>query len=315
MEGGRGDGGRGSRRRLSAGPATGDTEVPNCWHELLRAVRSEPGRGRIVVAGRNDSGKTTLSRFLARALADRGTVARIDCDPGQGTIGPPGTLGLVLEDVSTAADDPARTLRFVGSNSPSRHFLQMLTGIRRLADRAGERGSRFMVLDSSGYMDTAAGREYHQQAVDVVDPDHLILLGGASAIPALARPFRRRRRTSLHEVAIVDAVEPRSREERRAYRRRSLRRYFAGARRQSLRLDVIGYHGHVPDLNDPAAIRHRLVGVLDRNGFLLSMGTVRGIREGRELVVRAPAFQDDAVGSLQFGSLEVDLRGRASDPP
>ena len=58
---------------------------------VLEAVR----RARVtMVVGASDTGKTTLTAYLAGALAARGeTVAVVDADVGQSEIGPPTTVG------------------------------------------------------------------------------------------------------------------------------------------------------------------------------------------------------------------------------
>lgn len=282
--------------------------VPDSWWEVLDELEDEPGGGRILVVGPSDSGKTTLCRFLGRELAAERETVRVDCDPGQGEVGLPGTLGAAREPWSPG-DEPL-ALRFVGSVSPARHFLQCLTGIVRLAERAGAEGAERLVFDSSGYMDTPAGREFHHQVVEGLAPDHLIALRRDRELAPLLKPLRRRARPRIHELEISPRVEPRSRERRRAYRTRRFAGYFAAARRAEVELDAVGWHGHVPPFGDPGSWRDLLVGLVGKDGFLLRAGIVRDLDPGpRLLTVEAPPFDPEGVASVAFGSERVELPG------
>src|SRR5437867_335799 len=90
----------------------------------ISSLASQPGR--VFVLGAVDSGKTTFARRLAMAAVEAGqTVALVDADVAQATIGAPGTVGLKLvsgaEDLDEGASPDA--MAFVGVTSPRENVL------------------------------------------------------------------------------------------------------------------------------------------------------------------------------------------------
>ncbi|MDD1678235.1 MAG: polynucleotide 5'-hydroxyl-kinase, partial [Methanomicrobiales archaeon] len=122
-------------------------QEPEAWEELKEDL-CETRQGVVYVAGGVDRGKTSLCRYLVASLRERVLTAYLDCDTGQSTIGPPGTVGCALYDRPTE-----QYLRFVGSASPVGHLLPLLTGAKRLLERAQERGAGIVVVDSPGYIE------------------------------------------------------------------------------------------------------------------------------------------------------------------
>lgn len=91
--------------------------------ELLPGLQTLPRGATALLLGGTDTGKTTWTRQAVADLTQLGlTVAVVDCDPGQGEIGPPGTVGVGL----AAPGSEYRSLRdltplasyFVGAISP-----------------------------------------------------------------------------------------------------------------------------------------------------------------------------------------------------
>lgn len=282
----------------------GGVRVEGAWRRVLEAVREEPGGGRVAVLGRTGSGKSTLVSWLGRKLAESGPTGRLDADPGQARIGPPGTIGLGREP--EAADAPL-ALRFVGASSPARHLLGMAVGLERLARRAGEMGLRHLVLDPPGFLDFAAGHSFHFHLIELLDPDHLVVLDGASLDPVL-EPLRRRGRPVIHRIAPSSAVVERSKAERRRYRADRFGAALKGARVRTVPRHV-PVHGRTPE--EEREWEGLLVGLLDREGFLLRLGVAQGLSGGR-LRVRAQPVPWGEVASVEVGSGRVESSGESS---
>lgn len=278
-------------------------QIERAWQELLHQLEEGGPWRSVFVIGPTGSGKTTFCRFLGERLSRRWRTAAVDCDPGQSALGLPTSLALAWEPW-----DGGRplALRFVGSTSPSGHFLGMLSGVKRLADLAVAEGAQKTIFDSSGYMDFSTGREFHFQLVDMLEPDHLVAIQQTGELEPLLRWFARRLRPRVHRLPVSSAVRVRSREERRAYREGKYARYFAGATLQALPLDGIGVVGVDSATWRAAEWRQRLVALCDRRGFVVALGIVEALERG-VLRLYAPSFEPGQVASVHPGSLRLDL--------
>lgn len=276
-----------------------DIQVSPEWPRLLAAVTARPGGGRIGVLGETGSGKSTLVAWLGRALAERAPSGRLDADPGQGRIGPPATVALGREP---HPEDRPEAVCFVGAVSPDHHLLSMMAGVARLARRSRQMGCEWLVMDSTGFLDFPAGRELHHRLIEVLDLDHLVVVDGA-ALAAVLSPLRRRVRPEVHEVPPSPNVVERSRAERRAYRASRFRLALKGARPLVVPAEV-AVHGHEPGSEDGWA--GLLVGLLDREGFLLRLGVARD-QSVAGLTVLVPPVDLDAVASVEVGTGRFDL--------
>ena len=285
-------------------------EPPLGWQELLAELKRAPPWRSIFIVGPMGSGKTTFCRFLGGQLAQREPTAAVDCDPGQSALGPPTTLGLAREPWRGEKDQPL-ALWFIGATSPAGHFLPMVTGTKRLAERAWAEGATKLVLDSSGYPAVGAGFELHYHTLDLLQPDHLVALQGVGELEPLLANFTRRAKPQIHRLSISEAVVPRSRAQRRAYREQRWKSYFNSAREQRLPLKRIGFNGRVPERDDPGSYRKRLVGLCDRSGFAAVVGIVEGMDAARaELRLFAPRFDPGQITSVRWGTTRVDRAGR-----
>ena len=113
--------------------------------------------GTAVALGGLDSGKTSFCKMCAAVAVRLGrTVAYVDSDVGQSTVGPPTTIGLKF--ISSADDlEPERLARadaiyFVGSTSPKGHMLPMVIGAMKLVEPARAPGAQLIMVDTTGFI-------------------------------------------------------------------------------------------------------------------------------------------------------------------
>lgn len=275
------------------------------WARLLSAITARPGDGRIGVLGPTGSGKSTLAAWLGQALADRGPTGRLDADPGQGTIGPPATVALGREPDPEGRPE---VMCFVGAVSPDQHLLAMLAGVARLARRADRVGFDWLVVDPTGFLDYPSGHDLHYRLIETLELDHLVVVDGATLSPVLS-PLQRRHRPEVHELRPSPHVVQRSRAERRDYRADRFRRALKDARPRVIPARI-PIHGHDPgrdsrsgaDPDNPWA--GLLVGLLDRSGFLITLGVARE-KALAGLSVLVPPVDFDAVASVEVGTDRV----------
>jgi len=271
------------------------------WEDLAAALRGSDTGERVYVVGATDSGKTTLCRYLVDTAAEQTRTAYVDCDTGQSRIGPPTTEGMA---VYPGPSEPY--LRFVGSTSPGGHFVQTITGAKRLVEKADELSARVTVIDSPGLVSGGVGIEFQLQMIDLLRPTRIVALQRAREIERLLANFARRPGTLIHRLAVPPAVVARPAAGRRRYREERFRAYFADARSQEIPLRGLGLQGRVPDLGNPRGIGGRLVSLNDPENFVVALGIVEDLHPGRQLEVFAPPFDPAAVASIRFGSISLD---------
>lgn len=200
-------------------------------HPSWRAALAELLSARVILLlGATDTGKTTLLTWLANALAALGRrVAIVDADVGQSSIGPPTTIGLgvVAQPITSVQEVVPCSVFFVGSTSPRGHLLPVVVGTRRLMDRALALGVEHVLIDTCGFIAGQGGRALKHYQIDLLAPDAIVCLQHADECEALLTAYRRRRRPRVLRLRASPACRRRSAEERRGFRERALRRYFA----------------------------------------------------------------------------------------
>ncbi|KDE55875.1 Clp1/GlmU family protein [Methanoculleus sp. MH98A] len=219
-------------------------DIGEGWEGLAAALRGSDVRERVYVVGSTDSGKTTLCRYLVDTTAAQTRTAYVDCDTGQSRIGPPTTEGMVLCSGPTF-------LRFVGSTSPGGHFVQTITGAKRLVEKAEELSARATVIDSPGLVSGGTGIEFQFQMIDLLRPTRIVALQRGRELERLLANFARRPGVAIHRIPVSPAVVARTATGRRRYREERFASYFAGAELQEIPLRGLGLQGRVPDMRNP----------------------------------------------------------------
>lgn len=252
--------------------------------------------------GASDTGKSYLLERLAERLAGAGRrVAMIDADPGQSRIGPPTTIGLQLPYRPGGAAD---AMYFVGSVSPPRHLLPMLSGLAVLAEQAGRGGAESILIDTPGFLDGPAAGALWQSVIDVlhsavvlVEPRQTGGAAGPSWLEGVELGLRLRA-----DAAVVR----RSREQRQSYRAQAFRRYFS----QSREICLDAARVVVRWLDGAGAGRvlqpGQLVSLRDRDRIDLALGlVVEQDGYGGRLRLRSVLVEPQAVCSVVGSGLRI----------
>jgi len=155
------------------------------WRDIARDISALAAGKRVTVmlAGNSDTGKSTLSTYLANYLRGHGLVSCIiDGDIGQGDLAPPGSIGAApisgqiidLRDVST------RLFEFVGNISPvgfERLIARKLSTILKRGSRLGD----ISIVNTDGYAGHA-GVQYKLQIANELRPDAIVCVGKNPAL-------------------------------------------------------------------------------------------------------------------------------------
>jgi polynucleotide 5'-hydroxyl-kinase GRC3/NOL9 len=281
-------------------------EVDEKWQQLLIKLNQGVGRRVIYVIGSNDSGKSTFCKFIIDNLSKDFRAAYIDCDPGQSTIGLPTTIGLTIPFL-TGENEQTNYQYFIGSTTPRGHLLPTLTGMKKLTEKAIRCGAQRIILDSCGFILDKPARVFQFHAIDLLQPDYLIIFQRSYEYLWWTNDFKRNPRIRLYRFPVSPAVNPRTPEERRSYREEKFKNHFKFAAQQKFCWRGIGFHGRIPDLRDAEKYRNLLIALCDAENFVITLGIVHEIDLANKILdLYSPQFNHTKVAFIHFGSIYLD---------
>lgn len=273
--------------------------------ETLVARVVERG-GTVVALGGIDSGKSTFCKTCAAvALRVGRSVAYLDTDIGQSSVGAPTTIGLkflggpgdLAEDALARAD----ALYFVGSTSPQGHLLPLVVGAARLAQQARDAGAQLIVVDTTGLIGGTLGQVLKFHKLEALRPDWVVGLQRGEELEPILGAARRALPAEVETLPIPDGVHPRSIEERNEARRTRLAAAFEPPlHRWKVKTSV--FIPAIPPEIDPAQLDGMLVGMEDGKGACVGLG----ILECREDGLRMRSSLAEGAKALRLGSVRVN---------
>ncbi|MGI0049360.1 MAG: Clp1/GlmU family protein, partial [Nitrososphaera sp.] len=160
--------GRGGRIWL-ADPTAAGTSI---WRGIAQQVSALEGRKKIMLAGDTDTGKSTLSAYLANVAFEHNlTPCIVDGDIGQGDLAPPASVGVAAlsMQVTDLRDVSASMFEFVGNTSPAGFERLVAKKLRSLLERAGPLGD-IRIVNTDGYVRNG-GISYKLMIAGELQPD------------------------------------------------------------------------------------------------------------------------------------------------
>lgn len=259
----------------------------------------------VVALGGLDSGKSSFCKMCAAVAVRLGkTVAYLDTDVGQTTVGPPTTIGLKLidsaEDLEPERLARADALHFVGATSPQGHLLPMVVGAAKLAAQARAWGAHLIVVDTTGFIGGTVGQVLKLHKIEALQPDWVVGFQRGGELEPILGIIRRMLPPEVESLPVDARIVPTSVEERAARRQASLRAAFEPPlNRWKVKTSVL-VPAIPPDV-DPAALDGLLVGMEDGKGTCLGLG----ILEYREDGLRMTSPQGEGAKALRLGAVRV----------
>jgi len=143
--------------------------IPEDWDKVVDYLISKKINS-VIIFGEVDTGKTFFSTYIVNKLLTKNLVPSVlDCDTGQSDIGPPSTLGLAVfkKPVLFMTEVEPEKLYFVGSHSPSEHFLYYLCGFVKLV-KYGMENSDIVIIDTPGWVLGDGGRMLRSSEIELL---------------------------------------------------------------------------------------------------------------------------------------------------
>jgi polynucleotide 5'-kinase involved in rRNA processing len=267
----------------------------------------------VLFVGGIDAGKSTLARAVAAyALRLGRSVAYLDGDLGQKTVGPPGTVAMKqirsADDLTFDRLADADALAFVGSTSPQGHLLPLVTGMARLHHRAVADGADLVVVDTSGMVSGIYGQLVKYHKVELLQPDLVVGLQRGEELAPVLGVIERFFDMDVIAVGVHPSVVPTSVEQRAEHREEAMARYFAGELNR-FRIRPTVFMPSLPPLFDLAALDRLLVGLSDGAGGHSGIGYLEHLPEEGALRLISPVA--DPPKALRLGSVRLEESYRA----
>ncbi|MEN6521779.1 MAG: Clp1/GlmU family protein [Armatimonadota bacterium] len=207
---------------------------------IIDGIVKHPGV--VVIVGDTDTGKTTLARQIIEKGTEAGlSTAIVDADMGQSEIGPPGAISMATIDhfpESFKTLHPRR-MYFTGSTTPVGHMLPTVIGTRRMVDEATARGAGLIVVDTSGLVKGAIGRDLKLYKIDLISPPYIIGLAKSRELDPILSVLSRIEKYKVYKLPVSAEVKTKQKEFRAARRQAQFHGYFQNASRHFIRLDDI----------------------------------------------------------------------------
>jgi len=252
-------------------------------HERLVDRAAREARTVLFVGGL-DAGKSTMARATAAFALRRGrTVAYLDADVAQKTVGPPATVGLKHvhepDDLTLERLSHADALGFVGSTSPQGHVLSLVGALARLRDRARADGADLIVVDTSAMVSGIWGQLVKYYKVDALEPDLVVGLQRGEELEPVLGVIQR-----FFGVELVTA-------------------YFH-SELQRFRVKPTVFMPSLPPLFDLRELDRLLVGLSDGEGGFTGLGYLEYVTQDQGLRLVSPVAEPPK--ALRLGSVRLE---------
>ena len=267
----------------------------------------------VVFIGGLDAGKSTLARATAAfALRIGRSVAYIDADVAEKTVGPPTTVGMkhirTADDLTLDALAHADALGFVGSTRPQDDLTALIGALQRLRDRARTEGADLLIVDTGGEVSGIAGELLKYYMVDVLEPDLVAGLQRGQELEPIFGIVDRFFGIEIARAPVHPDVVTTSVEERMKAHEKAMAGYFEGEQ-QRFRIKPTVFVPTIPPLYDLQMLDRMLVGLSDGAGGFIGLGLLGFVPEDAGLRLTTPVAEPPK--ALRLGSVRLEDTYRA----
>lgn len=267
--------------RLSRGGASWEVQgstIPLGWGEASQILRQT--RGPVAVIGNVDSGKSTLSTFLANECFKDGLrVGVLDADIGQADIGPPTTVSFsrLSSHIFSLQDLIPETAFFIGDTSPSEVSEKLLTCMAHLKEQKPAQVD-VLLVNTDGWVIGSEAVRYKLELLSTLKPRLVLGINSQAELDPILEAL------SITTLNLEKSAQAkiRSKEERKRARERGYQRFLHDAKRLEFHLGEVRLRRYDSfkqlKIRDEDNLRGVLAGLLDKQDGLMSIGRVEALR-------------------------------------
>lgn len=270
-----------------------------------------------MVIGGPDTGKSTFIKNKAKDLLGTLT-AIVDLDSGQQSIGVPGTVAWCMaSDFCGEGLAEPKDFFFTGATSPSPNIGRHLTGSSLICGKAKSIADK-VLIDTSGLVARPLGTMLKQLKIELIKPDILVTFESGGELDELLLALRKTDRPEIIRLAASEKVNARSQKERRLWRKKAFRQYFADAPTVCINSNNVGIleanlrFRDAPTLKKPQDwFLDRFVGLQDAGGNFIGVGLVSEVTESIGCFKMFARVKDARrIKTIVFGQIKVSPSGK-----
>jgi len=229
-------------------PSEGEEVIDN-WVNVAKTVHEDSRKiKKVIIIGPVESGKTTLTAFIANYIMERGgRVCVIEGDVGQEDLAVPGTLSLALPSRKFLwlRELECKKIKFVGCISPSNAQCQLhvLAALRELVEESSNLKCDAIIINTDGWVSSKQALDFKISIIRWLRPTHVVALSD-NVYNAVRTILGHNSFTTVLKADTPIKIKERSRDERRKLRAEAYRKYFSqGSKTVDLQLGEIGLIG------------------------------------------------------------------------
>lgn len=279
--------------------------VPDSWMETAETML-ENRKGRIMILGNVDAGKSTFCTVLANLALKAGMkITVLDLDLGQSDIGPPGSIGLgrVRNHILTLSEVTPEVLYFVGYISPAPVTDKILEGVNRLLPKTE---SDVLVVNTDGWILGEQAIIFKSRLINTFEPSFVVGIGRETDL----RPILEMTGCTSFQVDSPSLILKRTREQRKELRELAYRKYLKDGRVITIdthRIQLVDSYGRmIQHAEFDSSLINSLLGFIDDQGWLVGIGVLLRINR-RNLEVLSPVI--NRFHRVEIGAVKLDEHG------
>jgi len=272
------------------------------WEELAQNLLQHTGP--IVLIGATNSGKSTLAHYLLRHFIENHlSIALVDTDIGQSSLGMPGTISMKVfkKPRDIEAFHPEKIF-FIGSLNPAQRIPLMIEGTKTLTRKAQKKSDHILV-DTTGLIHGETGATLKIAKINSIRPGQIVTLERDTELEHLL--------AMLHDITVYrlkasGSVRDRSRDMRIRYRQNKFNDYFHKDKIHEYFLDNVAFSYNGKSL--PPKRTHFKEGTLiglNHNEDTKALGILLELDDG-SVSFKSPADSLRGINRIVFGDITIN---------